>query len=192
MKLVKVTGNNAGLYTEAAYEALRLQMSTGDFHTHKHEAKEYKRIPKDVIDLEEPKPKVSIREYLKDLEFDYQAREVALAYSDCLPEYVDTENVQRNLNFFCSKPFKVTSAQKVMKLAVPDGYNDFEADGSFNKIIKVFGDDVLVFIARESSVCLYIKPQSRVWLGRGEGNLSAIADEVSFDSEIGMFRLWWD
>lgn len=34
MKLIKVTENNEGLYTLEAYQELRLQMSTGDFHTH--------------------------------------------------------------------------------------------------------------------------------------------------------------
>lgn len=32
---IKVTGNNEGLYSPKAYEELRLQLSTGDFHTHK-------------------------------------------------------------------------------------------------------------------------------------------------------------
>lgn len=38
MKLIKVTGNNEGLYTPEAYKELTLQMSTGDWHTHQHEA----------------------------------------------------------------------------------------------------------------------------------------------------------
>ena len=37
MYAIKVIGNNEGLYTEKAYQELRLQMSTGDFHTHKTE-----------------------------------------------------------------------------------------------------------------------------------------------------------
>lgn len=32
---VKVTGNNEGLFTPKGYAELRLQLSTGDFHTHR-------------------------------------------------------------------------------------------------------------------------------------------------------------
>lgn len=64
MKIIKVTGNNEGLYTKEAYEALKLQMSTGDFHTHKTEV-----VPfvdwENVITLEDVDPEAATELYLK-------------------------------------------------------------------------------------------------------------------------------
>jgi len=47
--VVKVTENNEGLYTLEAYEELTLQMSTGDYHTHKYELVQLKDTDTDKV-----------------------------------------------------------------------------------------------------------------------------------------------
>lgn len=139
--------------------------------------------------------KIKYDEYLKKHRlnrFDRGVERVLSAYSDCIDEIVSGfDKIERNLNFFEVEPFEFKRALDVMAAAVPNGYNDFEVDLVFKKIADVFGTDCQIFVARESSVCLYVKPTGRVWLNRDE-KLQTLADEVSFDSTIGAFRLWWD
>lgn len=139
--------------------------------------------------------KMSFKEYLKLSgvnQFNTVLPKVLNAYADCLPEHVDQDGLERDLDFLSRDPVSLELATKIMLAACPDGYNGFNASAML-KIGAIFGDDCLVFLARESSVCIYIKPiKGNVWLDRGGKSMSQLADEVCFDANLGMFRLWWD
>lgn len=127
--------------------------------------------------------------------YEWRVRNVLSAYSDC-NGLEDSDGIRRNLDFFCGDPFKIGELEKIMSVAVPTGYNAFDAKGLGAIISAAFGDKCHVFIARESSVCLYIKPSQNVWFGSGREcdllNPKLNCDEISFDETKGMFRLWWD
>lgn len=105
------------------------------------------------------------------------------AYSDC-----NGAKAPRNLKFR-SEPLSAADLTTIMPLAVPDGYNEFDPIVSIKKLIKYFGAEASYCIAREGSVCIYVKPVQRLWLNRSKPRIGA--DEVSFEPD-GYFRLWWD
>lgn len=113
---------------------------------------------------------------------------VAEAYADCLPENVETEGLSRNLNYFATAPVSASALHPYLLLI--GEYNGFRPARVFEDIRTVFGEDAVVFIAREGSPCLYVRPKSRVWFSRGIPKLSC--DEFSFEADLGIFRLWWD
>jgi hypothetical protein len=137
---------------------------------------------------------VSYREYKKLCKLPVYSSEVdkiLFAYSDCI-EGVDLEGVERDLDFFSTEPYTVEAARAILKAAIPNGYNDFEVDKAFDQITDMFGTECHVHIARESSVCIYIKPtRGTVWFSRKDRK-PVKCDELSFVSHLGMFRLWWD
>ncbi len=134
---------------------------------------------------------IKFDEYIQKIRFAREKINVVMAYSDCLPGNVDTEGLVRNLSFICLEPFSLKDAKVIMSLACPDGYNDFDVNVAFKKIEDLFGEDCKVMLARESSVCIYVRPASRVWLSR-DSKMRGIADEVSFEPGFNAFRLWWD
>lgn len=114
---------------------------------------------------------------------------VIAAYADCCE--VEAE---RNLSYFEAESFSVEEATKVLNAAIPHGYNAFNADVCLKRIETAFGKEARIFIAREGSVCLYVKPSTNVWIGCGRASdaTRVRADECSFNPEMGLFRLWWD
>jgi len=139
--------------------------------------------------------KIRFADYLKDSglsQFNSAIHKTVCAYSDCLPENVDTTGIERDLDHFSVEAMSLDTARKVMAAACPDGYNGFSVE-AFDKIAQVFGDDCLIHLARESSVCLYIKPvkSGHVWFDR-KCNAFSISDEFSYEPSLSMFRLWWD
>lgn len=135
------------------------------------------------------KPATTFADYVTGLDPD-EVRVVA-AYSDCLPETVNADSIGRNINFLSNRALNLTEATKVMRLAVPFGYNRFDVEEAMHAIAAVFGENAQVLLAREHSVCMYVKPSKNVWLSRGEVEVG-LADEVSFVTDLGMFRIWWD
>lgn len=119
--------------------------------------------------------------------------EVMTAYSDC-----NGHAGERNLKYLASAPLNPIELIKLMAAAIPEGYNAFEASESIPRVVEVFGDDAEYFIARENSVCLYIKPKFNLWFcGRNSKTakleqLAHHADEIMFCPEHKMFRVWWD
>lgn len=111
--------------------------------------------------------------------------EVMTAYSDC-----NGHKGPRNLGYIASKSVTAQEICNLMRAAVPEGYNGFEADKSIPVLVEFFGD-AEYFVAREGSVCIYIKPKQNVWFTRRTVDCLN-ADEVLFDSEKQMFRVWWD
>jgi hypothetical protein len=67
-------------------------------------------------------------------------------------------------------------AYKIMKKIVPE-YNDFKAE----KILNL-PEDSMIKIAREYSVCLYVRTSQPI--------SKKFANEVDFKD--GVWRLWWD
>lgn len=111
-------------------------------------------------------------------------------YADCIDaEGAHCGSIRRNLNAFIRESVSLGDLEAIMSAAIPDGYNGFNAN-QLRDYAKYFGDGARYFIAREGSVAIYVKPFDRVWIN-GDA-LSGLADEVSFEFDVGMFRLWWD
>ncbi len=113
------------------------------------------------------------------------ADEVKKAYADCSAgdslSRRDAAMRQRQLQFKASADVSVADAQSILKQAVPHGYNNFTAS-----VLKKFPAEARVLIAREFSVCLYVKgndlpPKDQVK-----------ADECDPTEDEGVVRYWWD
>jgi hypothetical protein len=76
--------------------------------------------------------------------------------------------------------FSKTDAMNIMKQALPDGYNDFTP-----QLIDKLPADAKIQIAREGSVCLYVKTTTKL------SKASLKADELD-QVEPGLYRIWWD
>lgn len=117
------------------------------------------------------------------------ASKVLEAYWDC-QQYEDlATDVERDLNFFCMDPVKGIEAIEIADKCI-GGYNAFDINVMKN-LVKLFGEDSNYHFARESSVCIYIKPAARVFISKWDG-MPESCDEVSFETDLGMFRVWID
>ncbi len=111
--------------------------------------------------------------------------EVLQAYSDCNEQ----NKGERNLKFKASEPVGGEALISIMKEAVLVGYNEF-SEKSTKHLVSVFGENAQYTIAREGSVCIYVKP------AKGErtsidGFCAGDYDECSIEDD-GLLRLWWD
>lgn len=116
--------------------------------------------------------------------------EILKAYSDCN----DAEG-ERNLDYLASKSVDGALLAEIMPIAIPDGYNGFDPKKSIAQLIEVFGLDAEYFVAREGSVCIYIRPNKNLWLNKRRGGMTVTeldADEIMFCPKKQMFRIWWD
>lgn len=122
--------------------------------------------------------------------FDVCVRAIC-AYSDCQPEDMGLE---RDLNYFDKCPVNADEIILIMAASIPDGYNGFDPNKSTKAIVDVFGGDSKYFVAREGSPCIYVKPtKGNIWLSETRSKMQDIgADEILFDADLGMFRIWWD
>lgn len=118
-------------------------------------------------------------------------KELKVAYADCIlerkenePEEEFQERFENSLNerilrFKCSKFLSPSDAFEVMN-EVCQSYNDFSAD-----LIKLFPNDCQILLAREGSVCLYVK--------KGESELPVEETEANeIDEKNDLTRYWWD
>lgn len=71
-------------------------------------------------------------------------------------------------------------AYAIMKQAVPKGYNEFKAE-----LVLDFPDDTEFQLAREGSVCMYIKGHDL------PSKKDLQADEYQAQAD-GTTRIWWD
>jgi hypothetical protein len=71
-------------------------------------------------------------------------------------------------------------AMNIMKQALPNGYNEFKAE-----LIDKLPADSKIQIAREYSVCLYVKTNTKL------SKASLKADELD-NIGNGVYRVWWD
>lgn len=102
--------------------------------------------------------------------------EVLEAYADCRVAWEEGSR-RRNLSFRASEPVLRDEAYRIMRKAIPGGYNDFKADA-----ILDFDPTCSFWIAREGSVCLYVS---------GPLPKRIFADEVD-KTNTGETRIWWD
>jgi len=103
--------------------------------------------------------------------------DVALAYADCW----DYDNGKRNLDFkgaYCNADTFLQQAE------FTGAYNEFDMVTA-NALVKYFGKNAQYRLAREGSVCVYIKGYTRC---PSYGSFDA--DEI--DEENKEIRLWWD
>jgi len=114
------------------------------------------------------------------------AERVIAAYSD---EFEDV-TAKRDLDYFEKTPVSGSELVKIMSKVLARGYNDF--DGAKAKQVADAMGDADFHIAREGSVCIYVKPKHSIWLGGGSKLGKIKADEITFDVEKEMFRFWWD
>lgn len=72
-----------------------------------------------------------------------------LVYNEVAEAYCEET---RNLGFRASQPVNAVAAQAIMEEVCPS-YNGFDA-----KFLGLFPDDCEIFLAREGSVCIYVRP----------------------------------
>lgn len=83
---------------------------------------------------------------------------------------------------FCSDEFvSRKDAYAIMKAACPRGYNEFRAE----LILEHFANDALFKLAREGSVCMYVKGDDL------PSKKQLDADEYTLQAD-GTTRIWWD
>lgn len=116
-------------------------------------------------------------------------KQILQAYSDC-----NGFKGERDLKFFCSTPLTAGELKTIFPALTPEGYNAFDPVESINTLIETFGENADYHVAREGSVCVYIKPKGNFWLngGRAPDLNNFPADEILFCPEKGMIRVWWD
>jgi len=105
-------------------------------------------------------------------------QEVMKAYSDC-----NGYRCEKNLHFrakdFCSRD----EAIEIMGRAIPDGYNEFDAS-----LLKSLPEDSQVTIAREYSVCIYVRSQEEM----SSFDLNKLKAAELNQQKTGEVRIWWE
>ena len=125
------------------------------------------------------------------------AAAILLAYSDChgTEAEMNAGYDTRNLNFRADGPLPRDEAAALMQRAVPHGYNAFKAN-----VLRKLPDDAQVIIAREGSVCVYVKGNplsiravdAKAYGVNSEAHPELRADEISYHAEKDETRIWWD
>ena len=110
----------------------------------------------------------SINEAVKEVNLGKDPKSFAKAYDG-------SNTMWKNTAMFSKK-----DAMNIMKQALPGGYNEFKAE-----LIDKLPADAKIQIAREGSVCLYVKTTTK------PSKAALKADEISKE-EDGTFRVWWD
>jgi hypothetical protein len=128
----------------------------------------------------------------------YAKTQTMRAYAECNGKY---EPSQRKLMFRAERPVSVKRAIEIMAEAVPRGYNEFEAEDVLGRIAAE-SPKTEVYLAREHSVCLYLKVPEKdlpvilsMELGQDEKGLADPPQEIepNFPERLrGTVRFWWD
>ena len=136
-------------------------------------------------------------------------KEVMSAYADCHDAGASMPwPMGRNLNFKASESVDSEEAMRIMKKAIPHGYNHFSAD-----LLEHLPTGCMVKIARENSVCIYVEfteevGRAALWDAASELRSTMGADEfdriwqwpvaTSWDDmdptvlDNIIVRIWWD
>jgi hypothetical protein len=107
--------------------------------------------------------------------------QVRKAYSDCWMPWEEGSQL-RDLDFRASEPVSRDEAREIMQEAIPNSYNAFQA-----RLLLQLPADSRVTIAREGSVCIYVKGKLPDRLCQ-----SMLADEFTYDPARDETRIWWD
>jgi len=97
----------------------------------------------------------------------------------------------RNLNFKASGAVTIVEAIKIMAKALDcdfdaEGYNNFKPS-----CFRYLPEGTKITLAREGSVCAYIKPPKGVILQEAKLVRAMLIDEWSKESN-GTYRIWFD
>lgn len=123
---------------------------------------------------------------------------VLLAFSDCHGSEADMRAgyATRNLQFRAPGPLPVSEAMPLMDEALNgSAYNEFRAE-----LLALLPASAQVTIAREGSVTIYVagNPLNIAEANRysystnAHSNPKLMADEISYDAEADLTRIWWD
>lgn len=120
-------------------------------------------------------------------------KEACAAYSDCNSFSKAERNLDWNSNCFVS----VSDAIQIMELAVEHGYNAFEPS-VLRYLSECISQEVGVCLAREGSVCVYIKVERKL----SAANIKKLCERLGSDefykcdNAPGVsghaYRVWWD
>lgn len=115
-------------------------------------------------------------------------QEVKNAYADCWLNWVEGSKL-RNLDFRASESVSKAEAKDIFSRYVPGGYNAFASE-----LIDHLPEDSEITIAREGSVCIYVRSQE---LNASDHMQKLVAsaldcDEFSYDADANEYRIWWD
>ena len=111
--------------------------------------------------------------------------EVREAYADLWLPFEQAAN-RRNLKFKASDVVTVREAIEIFKTVNPEfSYNEFTPD-----LLLELGEDTLVTIARDFSVCVFVHAARLVKSPKALQNRMK-ADEFN-QIEPDLFRIWWD
>ena len=121
------------------------------------------------------------------------AREVNQAYCDSNPEVpFDETMTKRNLNFKASAAVPKDEAVKIMTDALFLDDPDFEGYNAFKpSVLGRLPSGSMVTLAREGSVCAYVKLPEGAKLPSGFARKCKI-DECDYNPETNEWRLWFD
>jgi len=112
--------------------------------------------------------------------------EIKITYADCQNDglsFQQTKHIRR-LDWKASEYAEGDMIRKALN-AIGEGYNAFEPNEVSDIILKV-DSDAKVYVAREGSVCLYIKTSKSTEM------IEALdADECDLQQD-GLIRAWWD
>ena len=115
--------------------------------------------------------------------------EIAMAYADCwLDEDIETKLSLRNLHFRSDAWLEAESCHFLMTDIVPE-YNEFDADRVFNELS---GLDIQIQIARESSVCIYVKGNEVSLKNIERKGRKLLNAQECWRQDDGTLRIWWD
>jgi hypothetical protein len=115
-------------------------------------------------------------------------QEVMDAYSDS----GNGSKAERNLNFRASEPVGKDEAVEIMSAALAvekneEGYNLFKPSA-----LAKLPEGSEVYLAREGSVCAYVRVPDGVTIDEDAVSRSMEADELDYNPATKEYRLWWD
>lgn len=98
----------------------------------------------------------------------------------------------RNLHFKASAPVTIDEAVKIMTEALDVGHEAMEGYNNFSpQLFRSLPEGTKITLAREGSVCAYIKPPKDIPLQVAKLSRAMVVDE--FDKAAnGTWRIWWD
>lgn len=107
--------------------------------------------------------------------------DVANAYADCWMSWEDGSRL-RDLSFRAVAALPRDKAIDALRQAIPGGYNEFRAE-----LLEALPETAEITIAREGSVCIYVKGRLQPELER-----ALRCDEFDYNPKTDETRIWWD
>lgn len=114
-------------------------------------------------------------------------KEAMIAYADCNMGWEEGSKI-RNLHWEASEYVNREEAEKIMEKALgeSEAYNDFHPS-----VFSHLPENAQIKLARESSVCIYVKRSPGVALSEHHQDKMG-ADEFNYYDKQQRYRFWWD